>query len=113
MLRQIDLKATFAEILANPQAHKSEPHFAPLAAALIEYAKQPLPAEPISYRTWGSDIDLAAHEQMKVACEMPMATGAALDARCACRLRPADRRRAGAARTPSARTRSASISPAA
>jgi tRNA-splicing ligase RtcB len=78
ILRQIDLKSTFAAILADPNAHKGEPHFAPLAASLIEYAKEPLPAEPINYRTWGSDIDLAAHQQMKVACEMPMAAAAAL-----------------------------------
>src|SRR5687767_9540502 len=78
ILRELDLKGTFAEIVANPQAHKDEPHFGPLAAALIEYSKEPLPAEPITYRTWGSDIDASAHEQMKTACQMPMATGAAL-----------------------------------
>jgi tRNA-splicing ligase RtcB len=78
ILRELDLQATFAEILAQPQAHKTDPHFASLAGALIEYAKEPLPAEAISYRTWGSDIDAAAHQQMHVACEMPMATGAAL-----------------------------------
>jgi tRNA-splicing ligase RtcB len=78
VLREIDLKGTFAEILAAPQAHKSDEHFGSLAAALVEYAKEPLPAEPIRYRTWGSDIDAAAHQQMQVACEMPMATGAAL-----------------------------------
>lgn len=78
VLRELDLKATFREILAAPQSHKTDDYFGALAAALVEYAKEPLPAEPISYRTWGSDIDLAAHQQMKVACEMPMATGAAL-----------------------------------
>ena len=35
MLREIDLKGTFAEILTNPHAHRDEPHFAPLAAALV------------------------------------------------------------------------------
>jgi tRNA-splicing ligase RtcB len=78
VLRELDLKATFAEILAEPQSHKGDLHFGALAGALIEYAKEPLPAEAISYRTWGSDIDAAAHQQMRVACEMPMATGAAL-----------------------------------
>jgi len=78
VLRELDLKGTFAEILANPQAHKHDAHFDKLAAALIEYAKEPLPAEAISYRTWGTDIDASAHEQMKQACQMPMATAAAL-----------------------------------
>ena len=34
--------------------------------------------EPISYRTWGDDIDTAAHEQMRDACQVPNAVGAAL-----------------------------------
>jgi tRNA-splicing ligase RtcB len=78
VLRSLDLKATFAEILAAPQAHQGDDHFGPLAAALVEYAREPLPAEPIGYRTWGTDIDAAAHQQMRVACEMPMAAAAAL-----------------------------------
>jgi tRNA-splicing ligase RtcB len=78
ILRSLDLKTTFAEVLAQPQAHKSDPYFGSLADALIEYAKEPLPAEAIEYRTWGSDIDAAAHQQMRVACEMPMASAAAL-----------------------------------
>lgn len=78
-LREIDLRATFAEILADPKSHTQEPFFGPLAMALIEYGTGPAPPEePIPYRTWGSDIDQAAHEQMKQACQMPMAAGAAL-----------------------------------
>src|SRR5687767_214430 len=76
VLRELDLKGTFAEILSQPQAHKLDAHFGQLAVALIEYAKEPLPAEPINYRTWGTDIDQSAHEQMKQACQMPMATAA-------------------------------------
>jgi tRNA-splicing ligase RtcB (3'-phosphate/5'-hydroxy nucleic acid ligase) len=34
--------------------------------------------EPISYRTWGEDIDVSAHHQMKTACSLPMAVAAAL-----------------------------------
>ncbi len=78
ILRELDLKKSFAEILAAPNEHKSDIHFGPLAVALIEYAKEPVPAEPISYRTWGTEIDAGAHQQMKLACEMPMAAGAAL-----------------------------------
>ncbi len=34
--------------------------------------------EPIPYRTWGEEIDESAHHQMKLACSLPMAVGAAL-----------------------------------
>lgn len=34
--------------------------------------------EPIPYRTWGDEIDVAAHNQMRQACSLPMAVGAAL-----------------------------------
>lgn len=79
ILRSLDLKATFAEIMANPRAHLADPHFAALARDLLE-ADAPLqPHEPVKYRTWGaSNIDEASHEQMRAACALPMATGAAL-----------------------------------
>ena len=38
----------------------------------------PVTREPISYRTWGDDIDTGAHEQMRIACQVPNAVGAAL-----------------------------------
>src|SRR6185503_10452483 len=38
----------------------------------------PVHREPISYRTWGTDIDTGAHEQMRTACQIPSAVGAAL-----------------------------------
>ena len=38
----------------------------------------PVIREPISYRTWGTDIDTGAHEQMRAACQVPNAVGAAL-----------------------------------
>ena len=34
--------------------------------------------EPIDYRTWGADIDGSAHHQMRQACSVPQAVGAAL-----------------------------------
>jgi len=34
--------------------------------------------DPIPYRTWGEEIDVAAHYQMRQACSLPMAVGAAL-----------------------------------
>ena len=41
--------------------------------------RRPESREPISYRTWGeSGIDAESHVQMRQACALPMATGAAL-----------------------------------
>jgi len=34
--------------------------------------------EPIAYRTWGEEIDESAHHQMRLACSLPVAVGAAL-----------------------------------
>jgi len=51
--------------------------FRELAEALIE-DREPVRSEPVPYRTWGEEIDPAAHHQMKAACSLPVACGAAL-----------------------------------
>ena len=51
--------------------------FTELAEALIDN-QEPVHVEPIPYRTWGEEIDPAAHHQMKTACSLPVACGAAL-----------------------------------
>jgi tRNA-splicing ligase RtcB (3'-phosphate/5'-hydroxy nucleic acid ligase) len=48
-----------------------------LAQALIE-GQETVTREPIAYRTWGEEIDPGAHHQMKAACSLPVACGAAL-----------------------------------
>jgi tRNA-splicing ligase RtcB (3'-phosphate/5'-hydroxy nucleic acid ligase) len=48
-----------------------------LAQSLVEN-REPVVREPIGYRTWGEEIDAAAHNQMKTACSLPVARGAAL-----------------------------------
>jgi tRNA-splicing ligase RtcB len=48
-----------------------------LADALVA-DRQFVRKEPIPYRTWGEEIDGATHHQMKLACALPMAVGAAL-----------------------------------
>lgn len=79
ILRDLDLRKQFAAFMADPAAHREDPHFGPLAVALTMLQLEPQPlSEPISYRTWGSDIDAAAHSQMRQACSMPMAAAAAL-----------------------------------
>jgi len=48
-----------------------------LADALVA-DREVVRKDPIPYRTWGEEIDGAAHHQMRLACSLPMAVGAAL-----------------------------------
>ncbi len=75
--RSRDLKARIAAIVADPQAHLDDPEFALLAKSLAEVGAF-VPHQPISYRTWGSDIDQASHTQMRQACAVPGVVAAAL-----------------------------------
>src|SRR5690606_11186081 len=63
---------------ARPEDFTGDPHFAEFAQELIidrEFVRQ----EPIPYRTWGAEgIDQQTHEQMRLACKLPNAVGAAL-----------------------------------
>ncbi len=78
VLRSLDLDATLRAIIAAPSEHLEHPYFSQLARELVEFATVPVRAEPISYQTWGEDIDEGAHAQMRDACSLPMAAGAAL-----------------------------------
>jgi tRNA-splicing ligase RtcB len=79
VLRAIDLKATFAQILADPRAHLADPYFSAFARDLLEENIPATPRDPIPYRTWGAaGIDEASHQQMREACRLPMAAAAAL-----------------------------------
>lgn len=71
------LKQRIAAVLENPAQFTGDEHFAALAKDVIE-DRQFVRPEPITYRTWGSEIDNAAHGQMRVACGLPGAVGAAL-----------------------------------
>jgi len=64
-------------VVENPQQYVEDPIWKPLARALLE-EQMVVPHEPISYETWGTDIDEGAHSQMRTACEVPSAVGAAL-----------------------------------
>ncbi len=66
-----------AAVVENPGSFESDPIWGELARELLSQAV-PVAHEPISYRTWGDDIDTGAHEQMRVACQVPNAVGAAL-----------------------------------
>ncbi len=61
----------------NPRKYESDPIWGELARQLL--AEQvDMATEPIAYETWGTEIDTAAHTQMRQACRVPSAVGAAL-----------------------------------
>lgn len=76
-LRGREMKQAIRNVLEKPAAFVDDPFFGGLARGILE-AEQVVPTEPIEYRTWGKDIDHASHEQMRQACAVPSARGAAL-----------------------------------
>ncbi len=76
-LRGKEAKRRLQAVVASPQEFLQDDYFSALATELVTES-QYTPPEPISYRTWGNDIDDAAHHQMRDACALPIAAGAAL-----------------------------------
>lgn len=72
-----EVKPTIQAVVAAPEDYRDDAVFSGLANAIIEERSFVRP-EPITYRTWGNEIDEAAHGQMRQACEVPMAVGAAM-----------------------------------
>src|SRR5262249_9887928 len=72
-----EAKRLIRSILETPDAHTDHPSFGPFARALIE-ERDFVPPPPVEYRTWGTEIDNAAHAQMRQSCQVPVARGAAL-----------------------------------
>lgn len=76
-MRGKTLRDTLREVLETPANFETDEHFGKLARALT--APEAAPGmTPISYRTWGSQIDEASRAQMRQACQVPGAVGAAL-----------------------------------
>lgn len=74
-----DVKARLAAVVAAPTEHLDDAVFGPFAEALVQSPAEVEPdRDPVSYQTWGTDIDPAAHHQMQQACTLPAARGAAL-----------------------------------
>ena len=72
-----ELKQRIAAVVAQPELFRDDPHFAALAAGILEAGRFE-PLQPIAYRTWGEDIDAGSHVQMRQACSVPGVRGAAL-----------------------------------
>jgi tRNA-splicing ligase RtcB len=66
-----------AQVVADPEQFVADAIWGRLANELLAEEKHG-PPEPIEYRTWGTDIDDGAHAQMRNACSVPSAVGAAL-----------------------------------
>jgi len=72
-----DIRARLRQVAESPQLFVGDSIFDALAREMLD-SERVLRHEPISYQTWGSDIDEGAHAQMRDACQLPGATGAAL-----------------------------------
>lgn len=76
-LRGKQIKDRIGKVLDAPSDYVEDPYFNELAQQLMDAANLTRP-EPISYQQWGTDIDVACQAQMRQACALPMAVGAAL-----------------------------------
>ena len=72
-----DIKKSMRSVATSPEDYLEDEIFGELATVLSEPCEE-IPVDPIEYRTWGNDIDQAAHEQMQQACQLPGAVAAAL-----------------------------------
>lgn len=76
---RIDIRELITACVADPATFDSDPFVGKLAKALQEEKREPTTRQPVSYRTWGPEgIEEACHEQMRQACKLPGAVGAAL-----------------------------------
>ena len=72
------MKELIQAVLDSPETHRGDAFLGELAEELTNVG-QCAPVEPIGYRTWGAAaIDEPTHAQMRQACRLPMAAGAAL-----------------------------------
>ncbi len=76
-LRGKEVKETIRQLVQQPADYVEHPDWGTLAREIIGSNELP-EARQIEYPTWGDEIDPAAHIQMRQACRLPMAVGAAL-----------------------------------
>ncbi|HBH54812.1 MAG TPA: RNA-splicing ligase RtcB [Planctomycetaceae bacterium] len=76
-MRGAQLKEFIRQVIDDPNSHLADPHFALLARELIS-EQQYSPPEPATYQTWGTEIDQAAHVQMRQSCAVPVSRRGAL-----------------------------------
>lgn len=75
------VKQRLTELMGNPAAFFNDRVYGRLARAVAggeaDETEAPLKTD-VGYRTWGHDIDEAAHRQMENACKLPVTVAAAL-----------------------------------
>lgn len=71
------VKETLRTVVTRPADFLDDPYYGELAKYLSQPQVVPR-AVPLEYQTWGTEIDPAAHGQMREACRLPMAVGGAL-----------------------------------
>jgi len=81
-LRRRAIAARLARVTADPDRHTSDPVFGELARLLVARpAADPTPTRregAAPWRQWGEDLDAASVEQMRRACDLPVAVRGAL-----------------------------------
>jgi tRNA-splicing ligase RtcB (3'-phosphate/5'-hydroxy nucleic acid ligase) len=76
-LKGKQIKQAIRDVVERPGEFTEDECFGQFAKDIIADREFVRP-EPIEYRTWGGEIDQASHAQMRLACGVPMAAGAAL-----------------------------------
>ncbi|HEY1064742.1 MAG TPA: RtcB family protein, partial [Pirellulales bacterium] len=66
------------EIMENPALYSADPHYSLFVQALVADDEIADPTEPVVFRQWGEDIDTNTRNQMREACELPVARAGAL-----------------------------------
>ncbi len=85
-LKPHEIREKLTAVAKDPDAHAGDAHFGELAREVslvqrfvaAQAAPPPRRAEPAPYRQWGEDLDANSVEQMRVACELPVAARGAL-----------------------------------
>lgn len=85
-MNQQEVRNALHQLAADPDAFRDHEHFGELAKEISLYQRHlaasgaPLPprTEPVPYRQWGEDLDLASVQQMHAACHLPVAVQGAL-----------------------------------
>lgn len=82
-LKKAQLREHVTAVIAEPQSHTNDPHLGPLAVALVEARNSPrssfaVRSKPAPWRQWGEDLEPDAVQQMRNACELPVAVAGAL-----------------------------------
>ncbi|MGB0743431.1 MAG: RtcB family protein [Opitutales bacterium] len=72
------VRSQLLAVIHEPADHLEDSHWAPLAEMLQNRTVFEPRAEPAPYKQWGEDLDANAVEQMRNACQLPVAEAGAL-----------------------------------